>query len=298
MVVGIALVDKPQGPTSHRIVGMARKSLGLKKVGHAGTLDPMATGLLVLGVGQGTKLLTYLVGLDKTYRATIRLGQATDTDDAEGQPVGPVAPEAALDDLGPEVIAAALNEFVGPINQVPSSVSAIKVDGQRAYDRVRAGETVELASRPVTIHSIRVHDTTREDVFWDVDCTIECSSGTYIRAIARDLGQRLGVGGHLTALRRTAVGPFEVDAAVSPEDLSAPHLLSLADVASQVLPVVSLNHAQTVELGHGKQVFLDRPAGADPEAPVACVSPDGELVAICRVPEATARILVGFSQGG
>ena len=298
MVVGIALVDKPQGPTSHRIVGMARKALGLKKVGHAGTLDPMATGLLVLGVGPGTKLLTYLVGLDKTYRATIRLGQATDTDDAEGEPIGQVAPAAVMDELSPDTIAAALEEFVGPISQSPSAVSAIKVDGQRAYDRVRAGETVELAARPVTIHSITVHSTQREGEFWDVDCTIECSSGTYIRAIARDLGQRLGVGGHLTALRRTAVGPFEVADATTPEDLTEDRLLPLATVASRVLPVVNLTHAQSVELGHGKQVFLDRPEGAGPDTALACVSPDGHLVAICRVPEATARILVGFSQGG
>ena len=298
MLSGIALVDKPRGPTSHRIVGMARKALGLKKIGHAGTLDPMATGLLVLGVGPGTKLLTYLVGLDKTYQATIRLGHATDTDDAEGQLVGQAATAEALDSVGADIITAALEGFVGPIDQVPSAVSAIKVDGKRAYDRVRAGEQVELAARRVTIHRITIGDIRRGAGWWDVDAEIHCSSGTYIRAIARDLGNTLGVGGHLTALRRTTVGPFDVAGAVAPEDLSAGHLMSLGAAARKVLPVLGLSHAHSVELRQGKRVFLERPDGVGEEEPIACLSPEGELVAICSIPESTARILVGFPAEG
>ncbi len=298
MLAGIALVDKPQGPTSHGIVGMARKSLGLKKVGHAGTLDPMATGLLVLGIGPGTKLLTYLVGLDKTYEATIRLGMATTTDDAEGQPLGDQASATLLDGLGADQISASLHRFNGPIDQVPSSVSAIKVDGKRAYDRVRAGENVELAARRVTIHQITIADIRRESGLWDVDVRIECSSGTYIRAIARDLGAALGVGGHLTALRRSAVGPFDVADAVVPDNLGARDLIPLGEAASRVLSVVRLSHAQSVDMSHGKQVFLSRPDGVDPDAPVACLSPEGHLVAICRIPDTSARILVGFPTEG
>ena len=217
MPSGLLLVHKPGGPTSHGIVSAARKALGLKKVGHAGTLDPMATGLLVLGIGQGTKLLTYCVGLDKAYEATIRLGQATTTDDAEGEP-GEQAPDANLDALTTEVITEALEQFVGDIEQVPSTVSAIRVDGKRAYERHRAGEEVTLSSRPVTISSLEVTDIRRDGVFWEVDIHVECSSGTYIRAIARDLGTGLRCrwtfkrspphpGGSLSGDRRVRSGP-------------------------------------------------------------------------------------------
>lgn len=296
MLRGILLVDKPQGPTSHAIVSMARKALGLKKVGHAGTLDPMATGLLVLGVGPGTKLLTYFVGLDKTYRATIRVGQATHTDDAEGEPVGEPAPPEQLDRLDSSRIEQALKGYLGEVDQIPSSVSAVRIDGKRAYDRVRAGEDVEIPSRRVTIHRIDVLEIRRDGLWWDIDVEIECSSGTYIRAIARDLGSDLGVGGHLTALRRTKVGPFGVDHAISPDDITAESLIALGQAASAVLPVVTLTTAQTMELGHGKQIFLDAPEGLAPDAPVACVGPDGDLVAICSVSQSVSNILVGFPQ--
>ena len=296
MPSGLLLVDKPGGPTSHGIVSAARKALGLKKVGHAGTLDPMATGLLVLGIGQGTKLLTYCVGLDKAYHATIRLGQATATDDAEGAP-GEQAPDANLDALTTEVITEALEQFVGDIEQVPSTVSAIRVDGKRAYERHRAGEEVTLSSRPVTISSLEVTDIRREGVFWEVDIHVECSSGTYIRAIARDLGQALDVGGHLSALRRTRVGPFLVTDACAPDQIAHERLLPLAEAAAMLMPVVALTTSQAVDMGHGKKVFIDAPAPAD-GAPVACVDPEGQLVNISDITAGIARILVGFPREG
>jgi len=300
MLQGIVLVDKPQGPTSHTVVAIARKRLGLKKVGHAGTLDPMATGLLVLGVGPGTKLLTYCVGMDKTYKATIRLGQNTHTDDAEGEAIGEPAGTDVLDALDEQRIRDAMASFVGEIDQVPSSVSAIKVDGQRAYDRVRAGEDVELASRRVTISTLTVESIRRDGALWDIDVEIDCSSGTYIRAIARDVGQALAVGGHLTALRRTRVGPFDVADAIEPDDIEPSALIPLGDAAGQVAPVCALSTTQSVEMRHGKKIFLDPPEGSRPGEPVACVSPEGELVAMCRIDHKVAHILVGFpaAEGG
>ncbi|HHW84152.1 MAG TPA: tRNA pseudouridine(55) synthase TruB, partial [Actinomycetales bacterium] len=210
--LGLLLVDKPGGLTSHDVVARTRRALGTKKVGHAGTLDPMATGLLVLGVGRATRLLTYLVGVDKEYRATIRLGQSTLTDDAEGEVTSAPGATRVEDSRLDEGLAA----LTGAILQVPSAVSAIKVDGKRSYARVRAGEEVDLPPRPVTVHSISrsaPRPSTAEDGthVTDVDVVVACSSGTYVRALARDLGASLGVGGHLTALRRTRVGPFRVE---------------------------------------------------------------------------------------
>ncbi len=293
MLSGILLVDKPTGPTSHTVVSAVRKALGLKKVGHAGTLDPMASGLLTLGVGPGTKLLTYLVGADKRYIATIRLGQSSSTDDAEGELSGVASledVEAATD----EVIRSGLEGMVGKIEQVPSSVSAIKVGGKRAYDLARAGEEVNLPARTVTIHSIDVGSITRGDGVIDVDVDVHCSSGTYIRAIARDLGAALGIGGYLTALRRISVGPFDVADGCGMDEISAERLMSLADVASQVMPTVSVSHAQAVELGHGKTVYMESPDGAAPKQPVACIDEAGRLVAIVSIESGRSRILVGF----
>ena len=292
MPSGLLLVDKPGGPTSHGIVAQTRKALGLKKVGHAGTLDPMATGLLVLGIGQGTKLLTYCVGLDKAYEATIRLGMTTSTDDAEGE-TDVVATEVALDDLSEDAIREALRAFLGDIEQVPSSVSAIRVDGKRAYERHRAGEEVVLAPRPVTISSIEVLSIRREDPWWDVDIRVECSSGTYIRAIARDVGVALGVGGHLTALRRTRVGPFDVHHACRPEEISESHLQPLAEASGVLMPQVSLTAAQAQDMSHGKKVFVAVESGLE-GVPVACLSPDGQLVNISSITDGVARSLVGF----
>src|SRR3954468_4166218 len=215
---GLLLVDKPGGMTSHDVVARARRVLSVRKVGHAGTLDPMATGLLILGVGAASRLLGHVGGHDKTYDATIRLGQSTVTDDGEGETLT-VASTSHLDD---DAIRAALAAQTGPLQQVPSSVSAVKVDGRRSYDRVRAGEAVELAARSVTVHRLDVHRIERPTAdLVDVDVTVVCTAGTYIRAIARDAGIALGVGGHLTALRRTSSGPFRVPDARPVEEVAA-----------------------------------------------------------------------------
>jgi len=278
---GVLLVDKSPDWTSHDVVGRARRLLGTKKVGHAGTLDPMATGLLVLGIGQGTRLLTYLVGLDKTYRATIRLGQATTTDDAEGEARGEIVDASGLDAAA---IERALSALRGPIAQVPSSVSAIKVDGQRAYARVRAGEDVQLAARPVTIDRLDVTATRVDGPFCDLDAVVDCSSGTYIRALARDLGAALGTGGHLTALRRTRVGPFEVaDAVVLPprgQEADAPPLRDLGATARVVLPPLEVDEDAAVELGHGRRPHVD-PAALT-AGPTAVLDAAGRLVAVAE----------------
>jgi len=294
---GILLVDKPGGITSHDAVARTRKAAGTRKVGHAGTLDPMATGLLVLGINSSTRLLTFVVGLDKEYLATIRLGSATTTDDAEGEPVE-VASPAAVAAITPAIVATALGDFRGTISQVPSSVSAIKVDGQRAYALARAGETVELKARTVTISALEVLDIRSGDGVLDVDVRVECSSGTYIRAIARDLGAALGVGGHLTALRRTRIGPFTVaEASVLPERGSTEQLdvaaamLAPAAVASQLYPTWTPSPAQTVDLSHGKRVPLPEGLG---DGPIAAVTDDGRLVGLVERRGSDAKVIVNF----
>src|SRR5690606_32602498 len=203
---GILVVDKPSGWTSHDVVARTRRLAATRKVGHAGTLDPMATGVLVLGINKGTRLLTFLVGCDKDYAATIRLGQSTNTDDAEGE----VVSASGAGHLGAAEVSAAVARLTGEIEQVPSTVSAIKVDGRRAYARARAGEDVTLAARPVTVSRFEVLDRRAGDAgtvpVLDLDVAVTVSSGTYVRALARDLGTALGCGGHLTHLRRTRVG--------------------------------------------------------------------------------------------
>lgn len=258
---GIVLIDKPGGMTSHDVVSRVRRALGTRKVGHAGTLDPMATGLLVLGVNAATRLLTFLVGLDKTYTATIRLGSSTTTDDAEGVSLGS-APSEQVERVSEDAILSGVASLTGQIDQVPSSVSAIKVDGKRAYARVRGGEQVSLEARPVSIDRFEVIRVRRDKDVIDVDVEVDCSSGTYIRALARDLGFRLGVGGHLIALRRTRIGPFAISDAVSP-DLGASleqRLLDPADVAAQVFPVWRLSEAEAADLTHGRTRDLRAPA--------------------------------------
>jgi tRNA pseudouridine55 synthase len=295
---GILLVDKPAGITSHDVVARTRKRAGTRKVGHAGTLDPMATGLLVLGINNSTRLLTYLVGLDKEYFATIRLGSATTTDDAEGEPLSVAGPGlvAALDDAA---IVAALAPLTGEISQVPSSVSAIRVDGQRAYTLARAGQTVELAPRRVTVSALEVLDQRRGstdagETILDLDVRVRCSSGTYIRAIARDLGAALLAGGHLTALRRTMIGPFSVADATELETLDvAASLLTPAVVASALFPVFALDADQTVDLGHGKRLVAERPDG--PPGPVAAISPEGRLVGLLDFAHGVAKPIVNFA---
>lgn len=284
---GILLLDKPQGPTSHDLVGRTRRALGTRKVGHAGTLDPMATGLMILGVDSSTRLLTYLVGLGKEYTATIRLGQATTTDDAEGE----VTTSADASGVGDDAIRDAVAALTGELDQVPSTFSAIKVDGRRSYDRARAGEEVELTPRRVTVSEFEVLDIRGEGVLVDLDVRVSVSSGTYVRALARDLGAALGVGGHLTALRRTKVGPFEVEDAVPVDaDDLADRMLEPATVARELFPVADLTPEQSVALAHGKRV---RPDAAD--APVvAAIAPDGRLAGLVAVQDGNARVLVNF----
>ncbi|GHS86335.1 tRNA pseudouridine synthase B [Actinomycetota bacterium] len=298
---GLLVVDKPAGWTSHDVVARVRRLAGTRKVGHAGTLDPMATGVLVLGVGRATRLLTYVVGADKEYTATVRLGVATTTDDAEGEVVArtdaAAVTRAALD--------AQVAVLTGPIQQVPSSVSALKIDGQRAYALVRAGEQVELAARPVTVSSFVVHDVrTVPDAdgsgltAQDVDVTVVCSSGTYIRALARDLGTALGVGGHLTALRRTRVGGYplalarDLDVLESwPDDVPL-DTLPLADAARATFPVRELTEQETTALSYGQRIAAGPP---DLPEPVAALSPSGELVALLANHGPHARPVLVFA---
>lgn len=284
---GILLLDKAQGPTSHDLVARTRRALGTRKVGHAGTLDPMATGLMILGVESSTRLLTYLVGLGKEYTATIRLGQATTTDDAEGEVVATVDASAVTDAAIRDAVAA----LTGELAQVPSTFSAIKVDGRRSYDRARAGEEVELKARTVTVSAFDVLDTRRDGGLVDLDVRVAVSSGTYVRALARDLGAALAVGGHLTALRRTGVGPFTLADAVSVEsdDLAA-GMLDPAVVARRLFPVAELTAGQSTELAHGKRVDL----GLSDAAVVAAIAPDGRLAGLVSVQDGKARVLANF----
>lgn len=279
MTSGLLLVDKPAGISSHGAVAQVRRALSERKVGHSGTLDPMATGLLVLGVGRATKLLTYLVGEDKTYTATIALGAATDTDDALGE----VTATADASALSLARVEEALAGLRGTIQQVPSTYSAIKIDGQRAYARARAGADVQLPERAVTVHRLDVV-AFRQGQLASLDVVVECSAGTYVRALARDLGAALGVGGHLTALRRTRVGTFEVSDAVAPDAVSAADVRALEVAAGGLFPTWEADPATVRALGFGQQV-APPPAGSltavyDGAALVALVRPDGrpELV--------------------
>jgi len=273
---GIVLVDKPAGLTSHDVVARVRRAAGTKKVGHAGTLDPMATGLLLLGVNRATRLLTYLVGADKTYLATIRLGQATVTDDAEGE----LTASPGIGEVDETTLRSAVVDLTGPIEQVPSSVSAIKVDGRRSYARVRAGEAVELPARPVTVHSFDVLAARRSVAdgtpVTDLKVEIHCSSGTYVRALARDLGSALGSAGHLTALRRTSVGDFAVEEAQTLTAIAdGVRLVSPSDVARRVLPIRDLSERETAEIRYGRGIGPSATDGV-----VAAFAPDGHVVAL------------------
>lgn len=277
---GVVVVDKPAGWTSHQVVARVRRLAGTRKVGHAGTLDPMATGVLLVGVERATRLLGHLTLTAKEYHATIRLGVATVTDDAEGE----VTHTVGAADVTDAQILAQMAAFRGDITQRPSSVSAIKVDGVRAYSRVRAGEEVALAARPVTISRYDVCDIRRREVdhvaVVDLDVQVECSSGTYIRALARDLGGSLGLGGHLTQLRRTRVGPFGLSQAQSLETAAdgGLDLLDMAEVARRSFPVVRLDAKQAQWVSHGRRL-PDFPLVAPT---TALVSAGGELLALYR----------------
>lgn len=270
---GLVIVDKPGGVTSHDVVGRCRRIFGTRKVGHAGTLDPMATGVLVIGIERATKILGLLTVTDKSYAATIRLGQTTSTEDAEGELLQTVSAEDVTD-AAIELAVAALR---GDIDQIPSAVSAIKVDGQRAYKLVREGQTVELPPRKVRINRFDVLTVRHHDGLIDVDVEVDCSSGTYIRALARDVGSALHVGGHLTALRRTRVGGFGLDQAHTLDDLAEqPRLSYSLDAAClQSFPRRDLTTDEAEDTRHGRAL---KPAGID--GTYAATAPDGQVLAL------------------
>ena len=280
---GLVVVDKPGGMTSHDVVARVRRLAGTRKVGHAGTLDPMATGVLVLGVNRATRLLGHLSLTDKSYDATVRLGVTTTTDDAEGE----VIMTASADGVTEQQVREALAGFVGEIDQVPSAVSAIKVDGQRAYHRVRAGEQVELEPRRVRIDALDVHAVDGDEV----RVSVRCSSGTFIRAIARDLGEQLGTGGHLTALRRTAVGPYTLDSARTLEQLEEELVvLPIGDAARRTFPALELDDAQAPDVGFGRKL----PLQLGHPGPVALFAPDGDFLALYEQDGELARAVAVF----
>lgn len=278
---GLVVVDKPAGLTSHDVVARVRRLAGTRKVGHAGTLDPMATGVLVLGLDRATRLLGHLTLTAKEYDATLRLGVSTSTDDAEGDVVATADPSAVTE----EMIRTGLAAYVGDIEQVPTAVSAIKVDGRRAYERVRAGEDVTLAARPVTIHSLDVLAVRGAEV----DIRVRCSSGTYVRAIARDLGHDLGVGGHLTALRRTAVGPYRLDQARTLEELAGSlDVIPIAAAARAAFAVLDL------PAGEDRAVRVGRPLARVIEGLTAVFSAEGEFLALYEPTADGARPVAVF----
>ncbi|MFP5218506.1 MAG: tRNA pseudouridine(55) synthase TruB [Actinomycetes bacterium] len=287
---GLLVVDKPAGWTSHDVVGKVRRLARTRKVGHAGTLDPMATGVLLLGIGRATRLLGHLALTDKAYEATLRLGQTTVTDDAEGDVVESRDASAVSDGE----LARAIAALTGPIEQVPSSVSAVKVGGVRSYARVRAGEDVELAARAVVVRRFEVL-ARRGD---DVDVAVECSSGTYVRALARDVGAALGVGAHLTALRRTRVGPFGLDVARRLDALAEPErfdaaVVRLDDAVAAAFPVRRLEADEATALSYGKRL---EPTGAD--GLHAALAPDGRCIALVEDRDGAARPVVVFAPAG
>jgi tRNA pseudouridine55 synthase len=288
MTDGFLVVDKAPGMTSHDVVAVARKALGTRKVGHAGTLDPMATGVLVLGFGNGTRLLQYITDGDKSYTATIILGAATVTDDREGE----VISESDASKITDEQIKTGLAKMIGEIAQRPSSVSAVKVDGERAYDRVRAGEVFELAARTITISALDILEIRNLGARIEIDIDVTCSAGTFIRAIARDLGSDLQVGGHLSALRRTRVAGFPISQAISFEDLKAQSFnpLELADVARATFQVRELGLDEVQELSFG------RPLQANASDLIfAALSPDDRLIALLKNESGKAKPIAVFA---
>ncbi|MBA0126168.1 tRNA pseudouridine(55) synthase TruB [Haloechinothrix sp. YIM 98757] len=289
---GLLVVDKPAGMTSHDVVARTRKIMGTRKVGHAGTLDPMATGVLVVGVERATKLLGHLSLDRKSYLATIALGASTGTDDAEGDVLTAAEP-GDLEAVTAGAIDTAITELTGPIEQVPSAVSAVKVDGVRAYERVRAGEDVELDARPVTVHrfdrlALRGTSGTRSGRV-ELDVLVDCSSGTYVRALARDLGAALGVGGHLAALRRTTVGPFGLATARTLDELSEHPTLSLDldESVATAFPTVEVGASTARAVRHGQRV----PATGR-EGTYAFVDEDGRALALATDEGHRSKLLV------
>jgi tRNA pseudouridine55 synthase len=283
---GLVIVDKPSGLTSHDVVARIRLLAGTRRVGHAGTLDPMATGVLVVGVEKATRLLGHLALTEKEYLATIRLGQATDTGDAEGA----VASAAPAGELTLARVRAAAAALTGEIQQVPPAVSAIKVSGRRAYQLAREGRAPVLTPRAVTVHEFTVSDPRPAGEVLDVTAAVRCSSGTYVRALARDLGESLGVGGHLTMLRRTRAGPYDLSDARGLDELAAGlRVIPLAAAAAAAFPVRPLTEAEAQSLSHGASLNAVGAAG-----PVAALAPDGILVALVEERAGRARPLAVF----
>jgi len=274
---GIVLVDKPEGPTSHDVVARARRIYGTRKVGHAGTLDPMATGMLVLGLGKATRLLGYLTAHEKEYVATIRLGISTETDDAQGE----VTASTSARDIADDKILEVVRDFRGHIMQKPSAVSAIKVQGKRAYARVRDGEEVDIPAREVMIHDLEIisinHVTSEQlDDVIDMKVRVVCSAGTYIRALARDIGGQLGVGGHLTSLRRTRSGQFTKMVGLEALEKS-PTLISLPDAVRMAFPAVVITDDEAIRARHGMRV----PSPVDAHSGINGVfTNDGQVISL------------------
>ncbi|MET0965645.1 MAG: tRNA pseudouridine(55) synthase TruB [Nakamurella sp.] len=312
---GLLLVDKPANCTSHDVVSLLRHVLRTKKVGHAGTLDPMATGLLVLAVDRSTKLLGHLALTDKTYFASIRLGEQTDSDDADGIVISTAESVAHI---GDDAIRAGVRALTGDLLQVPSSVSAIKVDGRRAYDLVRAGETVQLAARPVTVSRFDIIGAPRHlEKTIDLDVVVDCTTGTYIRSLARDLGAALGIGGHLTRLRRTRVGPFGIVDAVdvfgaaeaqTESGKTGPPRLPVTEefaarIAAAIIPAIDAVHAafpirtvdaaQALDLQHGRFISAAGISGT-----YGVIGPDQTLVALAQDRDGRSKSVLGWQING
>jgi tRNA pseudouridine55 synthase len=284
---GLVVVDKPPGLTSHDVVGRVRRLAGTRRVGHAGTLDPMATGVLVIGVERATRLLGHLALTEKAYVATVRLGASTVSDDAEGEVVSTADASAVPE----SAIAAEVAALTGEILQVPSRVSALKVAGRRAHERVRDGEAVELAARPVTVHRFEVVAVHREGSHVDLEVEVDCSSGTYVRALARDLGAALGVGGHLTVLRRTRVGPYDLSSARTLDELAEElTVLPLADAAAAAFPCHEVGEETARRLRHGVPI----PRTGMGEGPVAVFGPGGDFLALVQDRGPRAKPLAVF----
>ncbi|CAB4707474.1 unannotated protein [freshwater metagenome] len=287
---GFLVVDKAPGMTSHDVVAIARRALGTRKVGHAGTLDPMATGVLVLGFGIGTRLLQYITDGDKSYSATVVLGQSTVTDDAEGEVLTTASTEqlAAITD---EMIRVELSAMQGVIQQRPSSVSAVKVDGQRAHARVRAGEDVQLPAREVTISQLDVLNIRRTETRIEIDIEVTCSAGTFIRAIARDCGQALGVGGHLSALRRTRVASFTLNPSVTIEQLKSAQFkaLTIGEVAALTFPIRDISEEEVLELSFGRSLALSK------SMEITAAMAHGQLIALLSNNESYAKPIAVFA---
>jgi tRNA pseudouridine55 synthase len=289
---GLVIVDKPGGMTSHDVVARIRRLAGTRRVGHAGTLDPMATGVLVVGVEKATRLLGYLTLTQKEYAATIRLGQSTNTDDAEGE----ITAAATAANVDAETLATQVARLTGEILQVPPAVSAVKVGGQRAYKLTRAGAAPQLQPRPVTVHEFTVTAVTKTGDLLDVDATVRCSSGTYIRALARDLGAALGTGGHLTRLRRTRVGGYGIDRARTLDQLAERFdVLPLEEAAAAAFPSRDLTADEARRLSTGARLPAEDNAN---HGPVAAYAPDGSLIALVTEESGQARPLVVFADAG